>query len=142
MPTPAPTPCRKPGCPNLTPDGYCPTHAKQAATQRNQDRDLQRASASARGYDAKWRIARAHYLASNPICAGFGKAKASCLQPANVVDHVIPHKGDFVLFWDMANWQPLCPTCHNRKTATEDSTFAATPENARWQALPAGRGHM
>ena len=27
---------------------------------------------------------------------------------ASVVDHVVPHKDDPVLFWDEANWQPLC----------------------------------
>lgn len=42
---------------------------------------------------------------------------------ANVVDHIKPHRGDKVLFWDSANWQPLCKECHDRKTATEDGGF-------------------
>ncbi|WP_369680053.1 HNH endonuclease [Brevibacillus laterosporus] len=24
------------------------------------------------------------------------------------------------MFWDRKNWQPLCESCHNRKTARED----------------------
>jgi Restriction endonuclease len=38
--------------------------------------------------------------------------------PADVVDHVEPHKGDASLFWDeLGNWQALCYSCHSRKTA-------------------------
>jgi 5-methylcytosine-specific restriction protein A len=36
-----------------------------------------------------------------------------------VVDHIIPHKGDKKLFWSRDNWQSLCLSCHNRKSATE-----------------------
>lgn len=38
---------------------------------------------------------------------------------AQCVDHIVPHKGNLDLFWDVDNWQPLCNTCHNRKSATE-----------------------
>ncbi|MFR3634507.1 MAG: HNH endonuclease [Sutterella sp.] len=34
-----------------------------------------------------------------------------------------PHKGDMALFWDQSNWQPLCHTCHSKKTAREDGGF-------------------
>lgn len=33
---------------------------------------------------------------------------------AQVVDHVVPHRGNQALFWDRANWQPLCSSHHNR----------------------------
>jgi 5-methylcytosine-specific restriction protein A len=39
--------------------------------------------------------------------------------PATVVDHIVPHRGDPVLFWDEANWQGLCKLCHDAKTARE-----------------------
>lgn len=79
-----------------------------------------RASASQRGYDSRWRKARLVYLMRNPLCA-------MCQAPAEVVDHIIPHKlwdavqsGDDKaigaaqkLFWDQGNWQPLCKTCHD-----------------------------
>lgn len=32
---------------------------------------------------------------------------------ATVVDHKIPHKGDYVLFWDSTNWQSLCKLHHD-----------------------------
>ena len=37
-----------------------------------------------------------------------------CGEPATLVDHIIPHKGDQALFWDWRNWQSLCTPCHNR----------------------------
>jgi 5-methylcytosine-specific restriction protein A len=27
------------------------------------------------------------------------------------VDHVVPHRGDQLLFWDRSNWQSLCRSC-------------------------------
>ena len=40
-----------------------------------------------------------------------------------MVDHITPHKGDKALFWQRANWQPLCKQCHDIKTAIEDGGF-------------------
>ncbi|WP_415857805.1 HNH endonuclease signature motif containing protein [Aeromonas simiae] len=51
---------------------------------------------------------------------------AHCLRdgvytPATVVDHIIPIDGDAdVLFWPASNHQPLCASCHGRKTTTTD----------------------
>jgi 5-methylcytosine-specific restriction enzyme A len=39
---------------------------------------------------------------------------------ATVVDHITPHKGDQSLFWDSANWQPLCKLCHDSVKQRED----------------------
>ncbi|MBK9704528.1 MAG: HNH endonuclease [Betaproteobacteria bacterium] len=38
---------------------------------------------------------------------------AGRLTAASVVDHVVPHRGDQALFWDVGNWQPLCKPCHD-----------------------------
>ena len=38
---------------------------------------------------------------------------------AQVVDHIIPHRGDPSLMWDESNWQSLCKPCHDSKTAGE-----------------------
>ena len=73
-----------------------------------------RGGANARGYDARWRKARALFLRQNPLCAECHKN--GVLTPATVVDHIIPHRGDAVLFWDKQNWQPLCKDCHDKKT--------------------------
>jgi 5-methylcytosine-specific restriction protein A len=48
------------------------------------------------------------------MCAAAGR-----LEPATVVDHVVPHRGDQELFWDEANWAALCTRCHDRKTVRE-----------------------
>lgn len=39
---------------------------------------------------------------------------------ATLVDHIKPHKGDQVLFWEQANWQPLCATCHSKHKQREE----------------------
>jgi len=64
-----------------------------------------------------WRRTRAAHLAEHPLCV-------HCLadgvtQPARVVDHIDPHRGDRRKFWDGANLQSLCQGCHNRKTIRE-----------------------
>lgn len=59
----------------------------------------------------KWRNARLHFLRQNPRCVMCGREGKTAL--AQVVDHIIPHKGDQALLWDRANWQPLCFSHHN-----------------------------
>lgn len=73
-----------------------------------------RGSAAFRGYDRKWQAARKAFLEKNPLCATC--MRAGRLTPATVVDHIVPHRGDARLFWDEDNWQPLCKSCHDRKT--------------------------
>lgn len=77
-----------------------------------------RKSSHARGYNHQWRASRLAFLAKNPLCVHCLAEGITTL--ANVVDHIIPHKGNQTLFWDMSNWQALCTPCHNRKTAKED----------------------
>lgn len=84
-------------------------------------------SSHARGYGYRWQKARALFLADNPLCVICAKAGLTAL--AGVVDHIKPHKGDPVLFWDARNWQPLCKTCHNsdkqraERTGRESTKF-------------------
>jgi 5-methylcytosine-specific restriction protein A len=79
--------------------------------------DRQRPSAARRGYGARWRRARAAFLAQHPLCAAC-RAQGRMV-PATVVDHVVPHRGDQKLFWDERNWAPACKSCHDAKTARE-----------------------
>ena len=66
------------------------------------------------------------------------------------VDHIVPHKGDQLLFFDQANWQALCPpatTC--RKQRSSDHGYDSMP-NADGSVLrpahpfnkPQGRGGL
>lgn len=104
--------CVYPWCSKLTYDSYCELHKKRI----NYDR--QRGTAAQRGYDYQWQQARKTYLVANPLCVIC--RKKGILAPANVVDHITPHRGDKDLFWDSDNWQALCKQCHDFKTATAD----------------------
>lgn len=73
--------------------------------------DDRRESSAKRGYGYKWQQAREGFLRANPLCVLH--EKLGRLVPATVVDHIVPHKGDRALFWDRANWQPLCKQCHD-----------------------------
>ncbi|MBQ8708357.1 MAG: HNH endonuclease [Succinivibrionaceae bacterium] len=105
MPQKAMKTCRHPGCVNLVKDGrYCQEHSIDLYVY-----DQMRGNANERGYNVRWRRARTMFLSKHPLCSQCGK-------PATVVDHIIPHRGNQQLFWDEANWQPLCKTCHDKKT--------------------------
>lgn len=84
-------------------------------------KERSRKGAHARGYNHHWRKRAKLYLQENPLCAEC--EQQGILTAATVVDHKVPHKGDMSLFWDEDNWQSLCKTCHDRKTATEDGGF-------------------
>jgi 5-methylcytosine-specific restriction endonuclease McrA len=88
--------------------------------------DRQRPSAARRGYGPRWRRARAAYLARHPLCVPC--AAAGRLAPATVVDHVVPHRGDPVLFWDERNWQGLCKPCHGRQDRARGPLGRTTAE--------------
>ena len=121
MPARALRPCAHVGCGRLVSGKYarCDAHQKlyQNAAAKNRDPDLHAL------YGAAWRKARAAFLRKHPLCVGPQCVLNGLVTPAVVVDHIKPHKGDKGLFWDRANWQPLCTACHNSKTAREDGGF-------------------
>ena len=85
-----------------------------------------RPSAAKRGYNYRWRNANRtgaadYYLKKNPVCVDC--QKENIVKQATVVDHIIPHKGDMVKFWQQSNWQSLCKQHHDIKTASEDGGF-------------------
>lgn len=43
------------------------------------------------------------------------------LSPGQVVDHIIPHKGDAILLWDIKNLQTLCKRCHDRTKQKQEN---------------------
>lgn len=66
-----------------------------------------RIAPSRRGYDHHWRKLRLTILQEEPLCR-------SCQEPATCVDHITPlSQGGDNSRW---NLQPLCASCHNRKT--------------------------
>ena len=106
--------CTHLGCGGTQP---CPEHTRQ--------RDERRGTANERGYSRLWQRISKAFLKRNPLCGMRDDQQppvmSECraqqrITPANVVDHVVPHRGNQRLFWNQRNWQALCFTCHNRKT--------------------------
>jgi 5-methylcytosine-specific restriction protein A len=103
----------------------------------------ERASSAQRGYGSRWQKARAGYLRSHPLCVmcqAHGR-----INPATVVDHVTPHKGNTELFWNADNWAALCKPCHDSKTAREDGGFGRTGKTQQQgctvDGLPTSQNH-
>ncbi len=69
-------------------------------------------------YNYRWRQERIHFLQEQPLCRYC--AEQGRITPATVVDHIIPHKNNHDLFWDKANWQPLCKFCHDSVKQREE----------------------
>jgi 5-methylcytosine-specific restriction protein A len=117
--------CLKFGCRNITNDstGYCIEHIVIFKTmQEDKDKqkavkDKERLNSYQRGYNKRWQAYRLEFLKDNPYCV-------ECLKfdihtAANEVDHIIPFKGDYDLFWNYNNHQSLCKICHSKKTRKE-----------------------
>lgn len=107
-------PCRHPGCPALTRDGYCPKHKPAKASRR--------VSAQWHGWYSLpiWtEDLRPAQLLREPFCREC--AKRGIRTRATVVDHVKPFRGDWELFVDPANHQSLCKHHHDQKTAQEQA---------------------
>lgn len=112
MPRRPSTPCKQNGCPNLVSYGsrYCDQH--------KEDHRYEVKSTKEKGYTSRWNKARLRFLKVHPLCV---KCQSNGkLTKATVVDHITPHRGDQDLFWNQANWQALCKSCHDRKTMTID----------------------
>lgn len=69
-----------------------------------------RASASERGYDRVWQRLRLMILREEPLCR-------VCAGAASQVDHIVPLAVGGSN--DRDNLQPLCHSCHSRKTALD-----------------------
>lgn len=66
----------------------------------------------------QWKAIRAKRLYKEPFCRTCTLLNKQTR--AWIVDHVIPHKGDTKLFYDYANTQSLCETCHNSLKQSEE----------------------
>ncbi len=114
MPTRLRGPCTAPGCPQRQAPGgrgYCAEHRREADRRY----DELRGTPAQRGYGSRWKRARLAWLRASPLCAAC--LERGAVVPGQVVDHIVPHRGDRELFWDRGNWQTLCERCHNAKTA-------------------------
>lgn len=86
---------------------FRPPHRKHSAKSFNGRKHIDEM------YDKDWERYRARFLKVNRECYACGSL-------AIVVDHLVPHKGDPVLFTKLDNHIPLCTTCHNFVTTKFD----------------------
>ena len=106
-------PCKHAGCPDLTREGWCPKHQPQ---------HRRRVSAEYHGwYNLPiWtQRLRPAQLLREPFCREC--ARQGKRTRATVVDHIVPHRGDWALFVDAGNHQSLCKYHHDQKTAREQA---------------------
>lgn len=90
-----------------------PTHTQLLRRQRGVQR-----KPPGRIYNrARWRRCRRSVLAAHPLCAECERQGRITL--ATDVDHIIPYDGTGNPY-DPANLQPLCHSCHSRKTVICD----------------------
>lgn len=101
--------------------GYCATH--RVLVHRDYGR-ARRSFDTELGFyqSANWRRLRASFLRLHPLCRACAGQERTVA--ATVVDHVVPIK-DGGGRLDPSNLQPLCISCHNRKTAAETSRRSA-----------------
>ena len=90
------------------------------------------------GYTNEWLAAAKAFRHEHPLCAMC--YKRGILKPAQCVDHIIPHRGDPVLFWDQRNWQSLCNPCHNGPKRREEEAARRAHVNARGQGAARDEG--
>ena len=110
MPSRPLRPCRHPGCPELTRDGYCETHRAEARTY-----ERHRGSAHSRGYDREWEAFRAQYLKRHPLCVDCMSAVA--YEPAREVHHIKKLRDYPKLKYAESNLMGLCHEHHSIRTA-------------------------
>lgn len=111
----APKICAKPGCFALAAGkSRCQAHQPKQAHGWTPEYDQRRGNRHKRGYTSRWDKASKNYLKANPLCAQCGINNKK--RPATLVDHIMPHRLDNLLFWRVTNWQSLCKNCHAIKT--------------------------
>jgi 5-methylcytosine-specific restriction endonuclease McrA len=85
--------------------------------------DAERGNERERGYTARWTDASAKFRIANPLCHG---CKAlGIVEPSRVTDHVLPHKGNMIVFWDTSKWQPACYWHHDAVKKMQEVSFAS-----------------
>lgn len=124
MPTKPKTPCcwrSIPPCPKLTADRFCEEHAAEHEKRRQKEVDVRRRNnPNRKKYSRKqWRDLRLMVLNAEPLCREC--LKNGTVSSATEVDHIVPiaRGGDD----SFSNLQPLCHSCHSRKTCSDDGGF-------------------
>lgn len=119
--------CKSTGCQRTSLPGknFCSLHKDKEATYGKRPTP-ERKKSNQWHYlynSARWRNTSREFLKKYPICF-------ICGAPAQVADHIQPHRGNLDLFYDPDNLQPLCNRCHSRKTLEENNYHKQSRKNA------------
>ena len=109
MPSRPPSICQ---CGRAVPYGVKCVCRQERDRENRARHEAKRQTSRQRGYTTKWEKARAAFLKAHPRCLHVIDGE-TCGEPATVVHHVIPHRGDPKLFWRKSNWLPVCKACHD-----------------------------
>src|SRR4030067_417357 len=73
------------------------------------------------------------FVNSRATACSARRARGGRMTPARVVHHLVPHRGDWRLFRDPANWESLCKACHDAiEQSTERGGYDKTGGAGRW----------
>ncbi len=110
MPQRALHPCSYPGCNALVRSASrCPDHVNAGVLREPETKSMYNSP--------RWKAMRTKQLQDHPWCAAC--LSRNIYEPAEEVDHIRPHRGDPILFFDDQNLQSLSKQCHSRKTLSE-----------------------
>lgn len=104
-------------------DGLCPKHFSLKRSEKKKKSNIYWKKYHYLYYNVKWEKLRKKKIAINPLCE-------FCNAAGEDVDHIIDHKGNLKLFYDLKNLQTLCKSCHMRKT-NEDLRMSKYPSNGK-----------
>lgn len=114
--------CKKSGCGRTCEENkqYCYVHKElegkaKVFTRRGKSSEWHYLYSTAR-----WKRLSKDFLQQYPNCFVCGK-------PATITDHITPHRGNAELFFNEDNLQPMCWSCHSRKTFRENNNFTPPP---------------
>lgn len=102
-------------------------------------RSERRATARERGYTSRWERARASHLAAHPLCVHC--YARGIVRAASVVNHRTPHRGDSALFWDEANWEAVCKSCHDGPIQSQERAGRVYSSDVGADGWPIDAGH-
>lgn len=85
--------------------------ARQTRQEQNRVADRRRGSARQRGYSRAWDKASTGHLRNSPLCLYCKLIGRD--EPADLTDHLYPHRTYEGVFWLKAYWVSCCDDCHN-----------------------------
>jgi 5-methylcytosine-specific restriction endonuclease McrA len=90
---------------------------------------------------SRWKGLRERQLKAHPLCQcphHDGRPNAPL---ADVVDHIVPHRGDFALFCDPSNLQSMAKVCHDSRKQSQEKGGAGFLAGCDESGQPLDKSH-